>query len=37
MGPGEMNTDALYFANTSQEGCYQLYSLDALGLEDRFD
>ena len=37
MEPGEMNTDALYFARKSQEDCYRLHSLDVLMLEDRFD
>ena len=37
MGPEKMNTDALYFAKTLQEDYYQLYGLDALGLEDHFD
>ena len=37
MGPGEMETNALYFAKTSQEDYRRLYSLDLLGLEDRFE
>ena len=32
-----METNALYFAKTSQEDYHQLYSLDVLGLEDRFE
>ena len=37
MGPWEMNTDALCFAKTSHKDFYQQYSLDVLGLDDRFD
>ena len=37
MGPGKMETNSLYFTKTSQEDYRQLYSLDVLGLEDRFE
>ena len=37
MGPGEIETNALYFIKTSQEDYRQLYSLDVLGLEIRFE